>query len=80
MVIESFEDIMSTEVLRNKPGAVGCTLSHLKAIRAAYEAGDDVALILEDDAVADLAPWWSLSLEAFADSLPPGWHAAQVRV
>ena len=37
-----------------------------------------VALILEDDAVPDLAPWWPLSLESFAHALPEGWHAAQL--
>ena len=33
---------------------------------------------MEDDATPTLAPWWPLSLEDFAESLPEGWEAAQV--
>ena len=33
---------------------VGCTLSHLIAIKTSYERGDEMSLILEDDAVLSL--------------------------
>ena len=38
------------------PGNVAVTLSHLSAIKVAYDRGDEVALILEDDVSFDL-PW-----------------------
>ncbi len=33
------------------PGEVGCTLSHLEALKQFLASGDDYALILEDDAI-----------------------------
>ena len=32
--------------------------AHLHAIHLAYDAGDDVALVFEDDASAALVPFW----------------------
>lgn len=57
---------------------IGCLLSHILAIRSAYESGAEAALILEDDAVP-LVPWWPVSLEEFVLSLPSKWQAAQVQ-
>jgi GR25 family glycosyltransferase involved in LPS biosynthesis len=59
-------------------GVVGCTLSHMRAIKQAYDSGAEVALILEDDAVPDLAPWWPQSLEAYIASLPDDWQLSQL--
>jgi len=36
-----------------KSSEIGCTLSHLKAIKQAYDNNDDYALILEDDALLE---------------------------
>ena len=48
--INSFRGLTSPEL--------GCTLSHLKAIKIAYTEGLDTVLILEDDASIDLMPLW----------------------
>ena len=77
MITEPYSAMMTPQ-LKNRPGVIGCTLGHLRALLTSWENGDEYALIMEDDATATLAPWWPLSLEDFVDSLPAGWEAAQL--
>lgn len=37
---------------------IGCTLSHIKAIKAIEANNDDVALVMEDDVSFELVPYW----------------------
>lgn len=53
-------------------------LSHLLAIRKAYSSGDDVAMIVEDNALP-LLPAWDISLEEYALSLPDRWEVSQMQ-
>ena len=57
---------------------VACSLSHLKAISIAYRFTKDYALIVEDDVVTDLLPFWTMSLEEFFSALPVGWKIVQL--
>ena len=57
---------------------LGCTLSHLKAIEFAHTRQVDWALILEDDVVEDLRPFWQHRLSEFVLLLPPGWSVVQL--
>lgn len=41
---------------------LGCTLSHIKAIRTAYDNGDQVALICEDDISFEMSKLWPSGL------------------
>ena len=59
-------------------GALGCTLSHLKAISQLFATNLSYALIVEDDAVTDTAPYWTFSIAEFAASLPHDWTFAQL--
>ena len=59
-------------------GELGCTLSHFKAIYMAYVNGDDVALIVEDDASLMLAPHWPFSLDELMRQAPPLWRVLQL--
>ena len=52
-----------------------CTLSHLRAIKQAYDDGNEHALILEDD--AQLSIDFLQSLPSFLKSAPPGWKVLQ---
>eukprot|EP00750_Incisomonas_marina_P028525 INCI6753.3.p1 GENE.INCI6753.3~~INCI6753.3.p1 ORF type:complete len:654 (+),score=45.11 INCI6753.3:116-2077(+) len=55
--------------------------SHLRAIKAAFDAGDEVALIFEDDASAALIPHWqNMGLSEVLDALPRDWHVIQLHV
>ena len=53
-------------------------LGHLRAIQTAYEAEVEYALVVEDSVSAALSPWWTISLEDFANGLPKTWQAAQL--
>ena len=52
-----------------------CLLSHLKAIKQAYDDGNKHALILEDD--AHLSNDFFQNLPSFLESAPPGWKVLQ---
>lgn len=52
-----------------------CTLSHLRAIKQAYDDGNEHALILEDD--TQLSIDFLQSLPSFLKSAPPGWKVLQ---
>ena len=54
---------------------LGCTLSHLKAIITAYENGDEMALIFEDDTSLALCPFWKENLQEQIKKLPKDWGA-----
>jgi len=41
---------------------IACTLSHLKAIKTAYDEGCDIAIIMEDDCNFDYIPFKTLPL------------------
>jgi GR25 family glycosyltransferase involved in LPS biosynthesis len=55
--------------------------SHLKAIHQAYMAGEDFALILEEDASVTLLPLWhNIGLRESLEVVPKGWHVLQLHV
>jgi len=56
----------------------GCLLSHLVAIRTAYQKGLTAAIILEDDAVPLYSAWHS-PIEDLLMSLPQKWEAVQLQ-
>jgi len=62
--------------LRSK--IMGCLLSHLKAMKEAYDSKAAAVLILEDDAVP-LFSGWTGGLEDYLHSLPPHWEAMQLQ-
>ena len=58
---------------------LGCCLSHLKAIKKFYEETDDeYCLIMEDDAVLDLARFWNFTWHEFFSLLPYDWDCVQM--
>eukprot|EP00927_Polykrikos_kofoidii_P020534 TRINITY_DN1975_c0_g1_i1.p1 TRINITY_DN1975_c0_g1~~TRINITY_DN1975_c0_g1_i1.p1 ORF type:complete len:392 (+),score=37.57 TRINITY_DN1975_c0_g1_i1:88-1263(+) len=77
-VTRPYDELMRSSWLSERPGVLGCTVSHLKAIKTANDSGVPFALILESDSLPDLAPWWTNSLEEYASSLPPDWEASQL--
>jgi GR25 family glycosyltransferase involved in LPS biosynthesis len=60
------------------PGEVGTTLSHLCSIRHAYETGEEVVIIIEDDTSLRLWPYWRQSIDSFIQGLPQGWQTVQL--
>ena len=57
---------------------LGCTLSHIKAIKYAYENNLGTVLILEDDISFDLLPFWKNSLKEITQMVPNDWRIIQL--
>ena len=58
---------------------LGCCMSHLKAIKKFYEETDDeYCLIMEDDAVLDIARYWNFTWHEFFSLLPYDWDCVQL--
>ena len=49
---------------------IGCLQSHLKAIKTAYDNGDEEALIMEDDICADYFKRWEKSIQQIVNNKP----------
>ena len=49
---------------------IGCTLSHLKAIQTAYENGENIAIIMEDDVYVDMTNLLDDSVEDLVKNAP----------
>eukprot|EP00986_Skeletonema_menzelii_P014690 scaffold10025_cov185-Skeletonema_menzelii.AAC.1 len=64
-------EVMDHSHLRYYYEEAACTLSHLRAIKQAYDDGNEHALILEDD--TQLSIDFLQSLPSFLKSAPPGW-------
>jgi len=62
-------------------GEVGCTLSHLKALKYFLEeTNDDIAIICEDDIVFDTVEYWPFNWKLFMESLPYDWDCLQLSI
>lgn len=51
-------------------GEIGCLQSHLKAIKTAYDNGDEEALIMEDDIMIDFINKWEKNIEEIVRDKP----------
>jgi len=62
-------------------GEVGCTTSHLKAIKQWYDTSDSpYALIMEDDIDLSIARCWNFSWNEFMANLPYDWDVIQLAI
>ena len=60
---------------------VGCTTSHLKAIKHWYDTSDSAyAIIMEDDIDLDVVRCWSFSWTEFMANLPYDWDVVQLAI
>lgn len=59
---------------KNSVNEIACTLSHIKAIYNAYNNGDEIAIIAEDDASLSLYPYWDISIEGIINKAPSDWN------
>lgn len=57
---------------------LGCTLSHLKAIKYAYDNNYPMVVIMEDDVSLNLMPLWKKSLPEIVRELPSDWKILQL--
>jgi glycosyl transferase, family 25 len=71
----------STDYIAGKefsPGECGCFCSHMRALRAAYDNGDDVALVMEDDVNLDILKVWPTTLPEIMEDAPSEWSFIQL--
>lgn len=62
-------------------GEIGCTASHLKAIKHWYETSDSpYAIIMEDDCNIDIARYWNFTWEDFISRVPYCWDVIQLAI
>lgn len=60
---------------------VGCTLSHLRAIKQWLDSSDsETALIIEDDLNMDIAKFWNFTWKDFVCQLPYDWDVVQLAI
>ena len=66
---------------RMTSGEVGCTTSHLKAIKHWYDTSDSQhALIMEDDIDLELVKFWNFSWNEVMANLPYDWDVVQLAI
>jgi GR25 family glycosyltransferase involved in LPS biosynthesis len=62
-------------------GELGCTMSHLKAIKYFYEQTDlEYIIICEDDIVFDTVPYWPFTWKDFMSKVPYDWDVLQCAI
>lgn len=62
-------------------GEIGCTTSHLKAIKHWYDTSDSpYAIIMEDDVDLQLARFWDFTWTDFASKIPYDWDVVQLAI
>lgn len=71
------DDINYKTSYKLTPSEIGCTLSHLKAIKRAYDNGDDIALIMEDDVYFGIYAFTD-NLEKIISEAPSNWENLQL--
>jgi GR25 family glycosyltransferase involved in LPS biosynthesis len=59
---------------RLNPYEQGCTLSHLKAIEAFYESGEEYGIICEDDMTFEFFPLWKKPIKSIIQDAPSDWE------
>ncbi len=57
---------------------IACTLSHLKAIKYAYDRKYESVLILEDDVSFDLLKYWKKDFKSIINKAPKDWEILQL--
>ena len=63
------------------PGEVGCTTSHLKAMRHFVEETDEpYAIMMEDDCSLDLVRFWNFTWKEFYGRIPYDWDVVQISI
>ena len=62
-------------------GEIGCTTSHLKAIKHWMETSDSpYAIIMEDDCNLDLVRFWNFTWDDFYAHIPYDWDVVQIAI
>ena len=79
---DDLSDIISGKYPENmSSGEIGCTTSHLKAIKHWYETSDSpYAIFMEDDCNLDLVRFWNFTWDDFYAHIPYDWDVVQIAI
>ncbi|QJT70218.1 glycosyltransferase [Synechococcus phage SynMITS9220M01] len=79
---DDLSDIISGKYPTNmNSGEIGCTTSHLKAIKHWLETSDSpYAVMMEDDCSLDLVRFWNFTWSDFYAQFPYDWDVVQIAV
>ena len=61
-------------------GEVGCTTSHLKAMKEFLKTDAPYAIIMEDDCDLDLVKYWNFTWDDFFAHIPYDWDVVQIAI
>ena len=62
-------------------GEIGCTTSHLKAIKHWYDTSDTpYAIMMEDDCSFDTVKFWNFTWKDFISKVPYAWDVLQLAI
>ena len=61
-------------------GEVGCTTSHLKAMKEFLKTDAPYAIMMEDDCDLDLVKFWNFNWKDFVAHLPFDWDVVQLAI
>lgn len=59
-------------------GEIGCVMSHLLAIQTAFDAGDEISVIMEDDCLFTTMAFWKKPLPDIIKNAPADWEILQL--
>jgi len=62
------------------PGEIGCTTSHLKAMRMFLETDEPYAVMMEDDCSLELVRCWGFTWADFYAHIPYDWDVVQISI
>jgi GR25 family glycosyltransferase involved in LPS biosynthesis len=71
-ILNSYKDIECTSYITDCE--LGCTLSHLTAIKTAYENNEEYAIIMEDDIIIDYCDSWKHKICEIIDIVHDDWE------
>ena len=61
-------------------GEIGCTTSHLKAMKEFLKTDSPYAIMMEDDCSLDLVQFWNFTWKDFYTSFPYDWDVVQIAI
>ena len=61
-------------------GEIGCTTSHLRAMKEFLKTDDPYAIMMEDDCSLDLVQTWNFTWKDFYTNFPYDWDVVQIAI
>ena len=61
-------------------GEIGCTTSHLKALKMFLETDEPYCILMEDDVSLDLVRFWNFTWRDFYCKIPYDWDVCQIAI